>query len=392
MNTQDTTQTLFKNLMALCADGDYSKFFSKDFVTQLGTKCRIFSYNFVGYESWLLPDALESRGIMFEITDDGQPVRVMARPMEKFFNVNENPFTMDVDLSKAEYAMAKADGSLISTYVDQGILFTKSKGSISSSQAIEAKQLLLDIRYRDLAARSLELALNDYTCNFEYVSPTNRIVLDYAEKDLILLNVRHNVTGEYVDINELRSDPVLRKYLVEVFEAQPDSDSNDLIEEIRGMTGIEGFVFQAVTGQKYKLKTEWYSTLRRVKDTLNNHEALFNVVIAGGSDDMKSLFSDDVSREKIEAFEKVFLDYLSSRSQFVFELNRKLSSADRKTFALECQTTLRDRGELELFGVMMELYKGASSDQTITNINSVFIKNFKKHVPEKYVAVVAEEY
>jgi T4 RnlA family RNA ligase len=372
---------LFDNLMALQDPNDISKFFYKDVVTQPGTKCRIFSYNYAAYSDWLLPGALESRGIMFELDANDQPVRVMARPMEKFFNLEENPFTMDLDLSQLEYAMTKADGSLISTYVDQGYLYTKSKGSISSSQAIESKQLLLDINYKPLAERALELAKDGFTCNFEYVAPNNRIVLNYAKKDLILLNVRHNETGEYVPMAELQKDPVLRNYLIDVYPPREDIDANEMIKEIREMVDIEGFVFQHASGLKFKLKTEWYSNLHRVKDTLNNSEALFMVVVAGGSDDMKSLFTDDLSRTKIESFETAFLDYLKKTSNFVFDLQRQLIGSDRKTYAIECQTILRNTDQLELFGVMMELYKGADQEQTIKNINVVFMKNYKKYVP-----------
>lgn len=383
---------LFNNLMALIDPKDISKFFFKDVYTQLGTKCRVFSYNYASYTDWVKPDALESRGIMFELDAENKPVRIMARPMCKFFNLNETPFTMDLDLSELEYSMTKADGSLISTYIDQGILFTKSKTSISSTQAIEAKQLLLDIRYKDLMQRATELAIDGYTCNFEYVAPNNRIVLSYADKDLILLNVRHNETGEYIPIGDLKSDPVLRKYLVDVYPMDGSINPEELVSEIRKMTDIEGFVFYHKSGLNFKLKTEWYSNLHRVKDTLNNNEALFMVVASGGSDDMKSLFTDDLSREKIEAFEIVFLDYLKTTTKLIFDLRAELKGTDRKTYAQTAQNTLRNVEQLELFGVMMELYKGASHDETINNINNVFLKNYKKYVPEKYVTTVKIEY
>ena len=87
---------LFDNLMALQDPNDISKFFYKDVVTQPGTKCRIFSYNYAAYSDWLLPGALESRGIMFELDANNQPVRVMARPMEKFFNFHNRQLTKTI--------------------------------------------------------------------------------------------------------------------------------------------------------------------------------------------------------------------------------------------------------------------------------------------------------
>lgn len=382
---------LFEELMALQDTQNKFKFFYKDFVTQLGTKCRVFSYHYASYTDWLLPSALESRGIMFELDDENQPIRIMARPMEKFFNLNETPFTMDLDLNDLEYAMAKEDGSLISTYADQGILFTKSKTSITSTQAIESKQLLLDGDYKDLHDRVLELTLDGFTCNFEYVSPNNRIVLAYDKKNLVLLNVRENDTGAYVPIGELKADPVLRKYLVENHVTESEGEPEDMIAKIRGMVGIEGFVFQHGSGIKFKLKTEWYSNLHRMKDTLNNNEALFMTVVAGGSDDIKSLYTDDWSKTKIETFEIIFLDWLKLNSAYVFDLYKSLLGSDRKTFAISAQTKLKADGKLELFGVLMEMYKGVDETTTMNNLNMIFMKNYEKYVPEQYKVLTEKD-
>lgn len=378
---------LFENLMALQDENDKFKFYFKDHTTILGTKCRVFAYHFASYNDWLMPDALESRGIMFELDENDQPVRIMARPMEKFFNLNETPFTMNLDLTQIEYAMSKEDGSLISTFVDKGLLFTKSKTSITSSQAIESKQLLLDINYKDLHDRALELANDGYTCNFEYVAPSNRIVLEYAKKDLILLNVRHNETGEYVSYNELKSDPVLRKYLVSAHVPNTEVSSEEMVEEIRSLVDVEGFVFQHASGLKFKLKTEWYSNLHRMKDTLNNNEALFMVVVGGGSDDIKSLYTDDWSKTKIETFEKIFFDWLRNTSNYVFEMNKSLAGSDRKTYAIAAQTKLKNDDKLELFSTMMEIFKGADQESTMNNLNMVFLKTYKKYVPVEYQTV-----
>ncbi len=77
--------------------------------------------------------AQKFRGIMFEMDGD-TPIRIASRPMEKFFNLNENPMTMGIDISDVEYIMDKADGSLVSSYVDDGYLYLKSKTSLYSDQ------------------------------------------------------------------------------------------------------------------------------------------------------------------------------------------------------------------------------------------------------------------
>ena len=375
--------TLYENLFALTDPNDFSKFFYKDFYTPLGTKVRIFTYNYASYTDWVKPDALEARGIMFEM-DGEEALRIMSRPMEKFFNYQEIPFTMDLDLKDVVFMMNKEDGSLISTFVDQGILFTKSKCSISSTQAIESKQILLNYDYKDLHDRCLELGNQGFTCNFEYVSPNNRIVLQYDQRDLVLLNVRENDTGEYVPIEELMTDPVLRKYLVDV--QFPETEiTEETIEEIRAMTDIEGFIFQMKSGLKFKLKTEWYSALHHMKDSLKNNESLFQVVMSGGSDDIKGLYSDDWSKKKIETFEEIFLTYLKDTSKYIFEFKAELAGLDRKSYAIACQTKLKADGVLELFGLMMGLFKGDEPETAMSNLSDVFMKNYKKHVPVEYI-------
>ena len=136
-----TETVLYNRLMKIClSDTTTTKFFYKDFVSSMGTKFRVFSYHIASYTDWTQPGSLECRGIMFEMDFD-KPVRIASRPMHKFFNLNENPFTMNLDLSKAEFAMTKEDGSLVSSYIDKGYVYLKSKTSIFSDQALSASSL-----------------------------------------------------------------------------------------------------------------------------------------------------------------------------------------------------------------------------------------------------------
>lgn len=379
---------LFKNLMALCDPKDQSKFFYRDFQTLMGTSARVFSYNYASYSDWLLQDALECRGIMFEVDSEGNPVRIMARPMEKFFNLNETPFTMNLDLTKIAYFMDKADGSLISTFVDKGTLFCKSKTSVSSDQAILANGILNDIDHEDLYARALELAEAGFTLNFEYVAPDNRIVLPYDHKALILLNIRENESGEYVSHKDIIADAVLRPYFVKVFTGLTDVE--DDINRIRAVEGIEGYVFVMEDGLKFKLKTDWYVALHRTKDSITKNEALFEAVVSGGSDDLRSLFeADPWALTKIETFEKIYLTYLRASIDTLNDLYKELAGKDRKTFATTAQVRLKDSPYL--FGVLMKAFeKGIDMETIVPTLGTVFIKNFKAFVPEEYKKEVVE--
>ena len=372
---------LFTNLMNLCANCEKGKFFFKDVQSPFGHTFRIFSYNYASYTDWLEPDAMECRGIMFEMEGE-TPVRIVARPMEKFFNLNETPFTMGLDYSKVELVMAKEDGSLISSYVENDRLGLKSKGSIYSSQCLEAMQILMASENDALHQRLLELAKDGYTCNFEYVSPTNRVVLAYQNKALVLLNVRHNDTGDYVPYPEIFKDGILRQYLVKAVEVDTSSDA--FIKQIQDLEGIEGFIFVLEGGLKFKLKTKWYSALHHTKDSINNNERLFESVVAGASDDLRGMFAtDEWAIQKIGIFERIHLDYLAMAIQTIESLRTKLVGKDRKDYAMTAQVELK--ANPGLFGIIMQAYdKGLEIETLVEKINSVFLKNIKGFIPKEY--------
>ena len=104
---------IFHDLMKLCDTSD--SFFHKDETIghqEHGFKTfRMFNYRLCSYSDFLNDNALECRGIMFEMDEEGNPIRLASMPMHKFFNVNENPFTENVDFSETTHAMVKEDGS-----------------------------------------------------------------------------------------------------------------------------------------------------------------------------------------------------------------------------------------------------------------------------------------
>lgn len=373
-------EKLYYNLLSLCKSSSDRKFFYSDDVSPIGKKYRIFSYNFASYSDWLLPDALECRGIMFEM-DGETPIRIASRPMEKFFNLNENPFTLSINLDDVKYLMTKEDGSLVSTYLDGGIVRFKSKGSIKSDQAVSATSILLDIDHKNLADRLLELCNDGFTANFEYVAPTNKIVLTYPEKRLILLNIRDNNTGEYIEYDDIYLDPVFRKYLVDRFEVP----EGDWTSDVKSSTNIEGYVAVMKDGSHFKLKTDWYVALHTTRDSISSPEKLFLAIVNGASDDLKAMYADDeFSFKKVELFEKAYLDFLDRSFYICLDTYDKHKGKDRKTYAIEAQAVCKGAQTPWLFGIIMNLYQGGSKEQIMTALESVFIKNHKNFIPEGY--------
>ncbi len=105
MNTYQ--QKIYDELSTLVEANE--AFFFNDWEFE-GAIYRNFNYRLASYTDFCQPSALECRGIMFEIDADNKPVRLASLPFEKFFNLYENPFTIDLDLSKVKEIADKADG------------------------------------------------------------------------------------------------------------------------------------------------------------------------------------------------------------------------------------------------------------------------------------------
>jgi RNA ligase len=322
---------------------------------------RIFNYRLASYTDFCQPGALECRGLMFQIEGEGYdaiPLRMAAMPMEKFFNLYENPFTMDLDLTQIDMIEDKADGSLISTYMnDSSELMLKTKASLASDQAIAAMNWLSN--HPEFARELRHLADYDFTVNMEWVAPDNRIVLGYPEAELRVLNIRSMDTGEYVDRTKV--DPAIYPEIFDRWtERFETADPVAFVASIPDMQGIEGFVVRLKSGQRVKVKTTWYLALHHTKDNINSPRRLFEAVLEEATDDMKTLFHEDPvaiqTIEEMERFVEKTYNHMVDTVERFYERNKHL---ERKEYAILGQEELA--GTM-FFGLAMNRYIGKETD------------------------------
>ena len=349
----DYQTVMYTQLIDLVKSGD--TFYFQDFILD-GKIYRIFNYRLSAYTEFLKPSALECRGHTFEVDSNGNATRLVALPMEKFHNLGECPFTQNLDLTKIKSIQYKADGSLISTYMHNGQLRLKSKGSLSSEQAIDSMNWLnlsQNTRFKQLLE---EFTISGYTVNLEYVGPTNRIVLGYLEQDLIVLNARNITTGEYCSIQPFES---LGHCIQQV-----NTNGLDLVEfvsSIPSMTeSIEGFVVQLESGLRVKIKTDMYCSLHHTKDSINNPRRLFECVLDEGADDLLSMFStDELAVKQITTMQEIVKNLYNSLVVYVEKFHADNKHLDRKSYAI------KGRAEIDpqmYFGLVMNLYLDKSND------------------------------
>jgi len=378
-----STETIFNELMTLTANND--AFSWKDFTSAGGGTYRIFSYRLASYSDFLEPSALEGRGSMFKIDENGNFVNIVARPPLKFFNAYENPFTMfDKSTLSSEIAvvMDKLDGSIISTFMDADYkVRTKSQASLHSDHAINSTAMLH--KDKDFYEEIYQAEILGFTVNMEYTSPEYRIVLPYQEDGLTVLNVRHRQTGEML-VGERLKEAFPGLYKRSVSAKFGDIDSTfpmketliESIEAVRKMQDIEGYIIILKDGRICKVKTDWYSALHFTKDSINVDSRLYECIINKASDDLKQMFSTDLySIKKIEKMEQlVFSCYnkLVNDSEAFYNKNKNL---ERKEYALEVQKVLPN--ELGMPGIAFLLYNSKPVDY-----NAIMLKYMKEVLKE----------
>lgn len=320
---------LYQQLLSLCLNNP--AFMYQDQTGHCGSKFRIFTYRLASYSDFLAPGALECRGSMFEVDADGGYIRIASRTPKKFFNLGENPFTMNLDLSEPALVMTKEDGSLMSTYIDRdGEINLKSKGSTRSTQCVDA------MRYLDansgLKADLKTLTSNGLTVNLEWTAPWNRIVVGYTESKLTGLSIIENETGDVfgLELVEAYAAQELSRFWVTRYEYD-----GDLAENIRRLVGSEGVVCITKDGTTCKIKSEWYVHLHSTRDSLDNAKSLIQLVLMEELDDLKSIFAgDEQATWKVSYFEGTVSALYNQTCARIEDFHDEHQGKGRKEYAI----------------------------------------------------------
>lgn len=203
----------------------------------------------------------QARGIIFDV--DGT---VVARPFEKFFNLNERPETEIKNLpwSEGVEVYEKLDGSCGAGYRQNNRWKLATPGSMESDQAIEGTKILNE--YNELVGAGryqIQYLPLDCTPVFEIIYPENRIVVDYGgRRELVLLAIFEKNGVEWhprrVDqIAELCGFRRPKRYDIDVRGDIPFEENS------------EGYVCRFGNGFRIKVKSPTYLRIHRLLDHLS---------------------------------------------------------------------------------------------------------------------------
>jgi RNA ligase len=169
---------------------------------------------------------------------------IVGRGFDKMFNIHELPREGCPPFQARE----KVDGSLIHMFWYKDHFIIHSKGSFTSDVAIAAQ--------RWAEGRDWNWIKLDMTVVCEWISPDSRIVIDYGEREeLVLLGVRDMDSDEFLDIDTMDQPLIIAENFKEYHSLE---ELRDAIPE-----GYEGFVIQDSKGQLAKVKSAYYVELHR---------------------------------------------------------------------------------------------------------------------------------
>jgi T4 RnlA family RNA ligase len=363
----DSSNSLYNNLLQLTQDNE--AFYFADYGPY-----RVFNYRLASYTDFLAPDALEARGIMFYM--NGPAPELVCRPFKKFFNMNENPFTMNLDFSKVQKVAVKEDGSIISSYIDRptGELRLKSKQSLWSEQTKMANEFLAREENERLKQETKVITEAGCTVIFELVSPANRIVLEYSKTELRVLGIRNTATG---DLWKQTDVP-------EAYYATRDAWCTEFNfidpESVAAMEGIEGYVYTFTDGTMAKVKTDWYKTLHHLKDSINATRHLFEAIIDERIDDVKAMFAtDQFTMDRIKEMEDLVIPKYNHMVNTVEDFYAANKDLEVKDFAVKGQKELG-----AFFTLAMNKKRGKDSESAYKDFS-------KKHREEHFGVKVTHE-
>ena len=275
----------------------------------------------------------ECRGLIFDTEGN-----IMSRPYHKFFNVNEKEETQTrmLDMARAHVVMDKLDGSMIRPVRMHGMVRLATKMGVTDI-AMEAEKLLDPGQYDWLD----DMMVDGFTPIFEYVAPTNKIVVEYAEAKLILTAVRETMSGEYRSLRQWDAP----------FEIVSTADSiHDLdayLSVARGETSREGDIIRFADGHMIKVKNDWYVQIHKTKDIVAVDRNIVELVLNETIDDTRAML-DPSDLARVDAVEAAFWEAFRNaedRLEGLELLARTIYGADKKRIALEMAPNLINKAD-----------------------------------------------
>lgn len=235
---------------------------------------------------------------------NNQTGEVIAKPFDKFWNLFQDGLRPHYSYNLIAL-MEKLDGSLGILYRKNGEYKISTRGVLNSPQSIWATNFLN--QYFNLSDLD-----ENVTLIFEIIYPENRIIVDYQNReDLVLLGAYNRKTLKELDFYS-EVIPLANKYGFTLPHIYHFTSLEDVIAETGKIKNfdIEGWVllYRTPDGnfERYKVKTDFYLEAHKVVDELS-YENLLPIVSANKIDEIAPV----IPEHRKERFNKMISNILN---------------------------------------------------------------------------------
>lgn len=242
-------------------------FYERKYVVD-GYRISIFGYRLARYNNFMMPlvdkpniNALELKGMSFVFDDDGTVYNhnIMLNKFWEIDQYNHSNYKL-FENKNIKNITIKEDGFLISFIkLPNGYIISQTKHGFDNNENIQSNKFLENKNYYKFINYCLD---NDIRPIFEYVGA--KLKINYDNKDLILIKLRDNKTGEYLDINDFDTTGISK---VEGIKSTLD----DLLYMKDKVKDQEGWVVHFDDDDIIKVKTKWWKESTNIKPKSNTH-------------------------------------------------------------------------------------------------------------------------
>jgi len=297
----------------------------------------IFNYNTMAqYENrWNFFERV-SRGLIINMKSG----EIVARAFDKFFNWNEHQPQTN---AKIVTITEKMDGSLGVLYRHDGKYKIATRGSFDGDQALWATEFLRQNYQLD----DLE---DELTLLFEIIYPDNRVVVDYGQREgLVLIAARNRFTGDYLSFPEVES--LAQQFNFPLPRVYHFDDIAKLIHNAKSLdANAEGYVVEFADGQRFKFKSLRYLELHKMIVTLS-FKNVRKSMQSGSIEDILNTVPDeflDETRAWIQEIEQTIQNF-TEEVRAIFE---QAPEDSRRDFAVWVNKTQPKRMRRYLFAML----------------------------------------
>lgn len=256
----------------------------------------------------------EARGIIIDVTT----LDVVCWPFRKFSNYGIESCD-EIDWSTAK-VQEKVDGCIIKLWYDK----KNNEWIISNNRNIRASKIVdfvgknLECKIKQcFVSQGLNYSLlnKDYTYIFEYVSPYNRVIIQYDKDEVYHLGTRSNLTGEEFNIDIGIKKPALYDiHSVEDCLVAADGLNKDSIDSY-SITN-EGYVVVDANWNRVKIKSLKY---------IEAHAKLSGLYLEG-----EKLSKDKIVELILNGDDEEFISHYPKQKLIIYKYKNAVNELDKK--------------------------------------------------------------